>query len=326
MCIVSLSTIKAQDISYGLIFGVNFYNDQSSSGGPNDVFFDSGNDYFILQNFGAYFEYGFNKNMGAKLEMSFNKKSFVKGYANVSLNETYVFNFIDINPNFKYDFGDTYRHGFYMLIGPKVAFLTNAEFEGNDVKSDFESAYLAIDLGMGQRFLNNSISMNIKILEIGFILRLIPREDILHWSDDNIVKGNNESIFIDLSSITSKDDDETIIDILKQNSVELAENDFYLFHRIFLSNLYQGLKRWENVQIKLIEYYKRLKDHFDEKEFEFWSRLKDDYELRKDGFTGCMSMPRELIQYFKSYKIENYEGVSLKLLLDNFDKKESCCK
>ncbi|WP_417859473.1 outer membrane beta-barrel protein [Xanthomarina gelatinilytica] len=153
MCIVSLSTIKAQDISYGLIFGVNFYNDQSSSGGPNDVFFDSGNDNFIVPNFGAYFEYGFNKNMGANLEMSFNKKSFVKGYANVSLNETYVFNFIDINPNFKYDFGDTYRHGFYMLIGPKIAFLTKAEFEGNDVKSDFESVNLGIDLGVGQRFL-----------------------------------------------------------------------------------------------------------------------------------------------------------------------------
>jgi hypothetical protein len=153
ICIFTISTIQAQDISYGVILGGNFYNDNRSNSGPNDVFFDSGNGDFIVPNFGAYFEYGFHKNMGAKLEVSFNKKSFEKGFANSNLNEIYNLSFIDINPNFKYEFGDEYRKGFYLLLGPKIALLTKATFEGNDVKSDFESVNLGIDLGFGQRFL-----------------------------------------------------------------------------------------------------------------------------------------------------------------------------
>ena len=151
--IFTISNIKAQNISYGIIFGGNFYNDQSSNGGTNDYFFDSGNGDFIVPNFGAYFEYGINKNMGVKLEISVNKKSFEKGFSNSGLGEIYDLNFIDINPNFKYDFGQEYRKGFYMLFGPKIALLTKAEFEGNDVKSDFESMNLGLELGFGQRFL-----------------------------------------------------------------------------------------------------------------------------------------------------------------------------
>ena len=64
ICIFTISTIQAQDISYGVILGGNFYNDNRSNSGPNDVFFDSGNGDFIVPNFGAYFEYGFHKNMG----------------------------------------------------------------------------------------------------------------------------------------------------------------------------------------------------------------------------------------------------------------------
>ena len=104
--------------------------------------------------------------------------------------------------------------------------------------------------------------MNIKVLEIAFILGLVSRKDILNWSDDNIVKGNNDAFFLDLSSITSKDADEKIINILMQNSEELIEDDFDLFHRLFLSTLCKKLKRWENVQEKLIEYHMLLKKTF----------------------------------------------------------------
>ena len=131
ICLFSLSIIKAQEISYGIVLGANFYNDQSSRSGPNDVSFDSGNGDFIVPNFGAYIEYGINQNFGAKLEITANKKSFEKGFANNGLGEIYDLNFIDINPNFKYDFGSEYRKGFYMILGPKLAFLTKAEYNGN---------------------------------------------------------------------------------------------------------------------------------------------------------------------------------------------------
>ena len=152
-CLLSISIIKAQEISYGIILGGNFYNDQSSNGGPNDVYFDSGNGDFIVPNIGAYIEYEINHNIGAKLEITANKKSFEKGFANSDLGEVYDLNFIDINPNFKYDFGAEYRKGFYMLFGPKIALLTKAEHNGKDVKSDFENINLGLELGFGQRFL-----------------------------------------------------------------------------------------------------------------------------------------------------------------------------
>ncbi len=150
---LSIQNINAQDLSYGVILGGNFYNDQSSNGGPNDVYFDSGNGDFIVPNLGGYLEYQFTKNIGAKLELTTNTKTFEKGFANKDLGDIYKLTFIDINPNFKYDFGNQYRKGFYMMLGPKFALLTNAKFEGKDVTSDFEKMNLGLELGLGQRIL-----------------------------------------------------------------------------------------------------------------------------------------------------------------------------
>ncbi|MES2748410.1 MAG: outer membrane beta-barrel protein [Bacteroidota bacterium] len=145
--------INAQKLSYGVILGGNIFNDQSSNGGSNDVFWDSGNDDFIVPNLGGYLEYELSKNMGLKLEITTNSKSFDKGFANRSLDQMYKLNFIDINPNFKYDFGNEYRKGFYMMLGPKFALLTKAEFDGQNVTSEFEKVNIGLELGLGQRFL-----------------------------------------------------------------------------------------------------------------------------------------------------------------------------
>lgn len=149
----NLNYSNAQKLSYGIILGGNIYNDQSSNSGLNDVFWDSGNIDFIIPNLGGYVEYEFTKNMGLKLEISANSKTFEKGYSNRDLDETYTFNFIDINPNFKYDFGKEYRKGFYMMLGPKFALMTKAEFEGQNVTSEFEKVNIGLELGLGQRFL-----------------------------------------------------------------------------------------------------------------------------------------------------------------------------
>lgn len=152
--LLNQNQINAQNkLSYGVILGGNIFNDQRSNGGPNDVFFDSGNDDFIVPNLGGYLEYEFTKNIGVKLEVTANTKSFEKGFANSNLGEMYDLSFIDINPNFKYDFGDEYRKGFYMMLGPKIALLTKADFEGQNVTSDFEKVNLGLELGLGQRII-----------------------------------------------------------------------------------------------------------------------------------------------------------------------------
>lgn len=149
----NLNSSNAQKLSYGIILGGNIYNDQSSNSGPNDVGWDSGHDNFIIPNLGGYVEYEWTKNMGIKLEITANSKTFEKGYKQHSLDEIYTFDFIDINPNFKYDFGQVYRKGFYMMLGPKFALMTKAEFEGQNVTSEFEKVNIGLELGLGQRFL-----------------------------------------------------------------------------------------------------------------------------------------------------------------------------
>lgn len=141
--------INAQNLSYGIILGGNIYNDQSSNSGP----WDSGNIDYIIPNFGGYLEYELTKNMGIKLEITANSKKFEKGNTDI-----YTFHFVDINPNFKYDFGKEYRKGFYMMLGPKFALMTKAEFEGQNVTSEFEKVNIGLELGLGQRI--------VKFLEI----------------------------------------------------------------------------------------------------------------------------------------------------------------
>lgn len=156
-----------------------------------------------------------------------------------------------------------------------------------------------------QEFLNK-IKMNIKLKKIqtGFILKLVSRKSILEWSDDKILEGNADNIFIDLSSVKSSDDDTIIIDILEKYSSNLGKDDFRFFHQELMSFILNEIKDWKLIQQKLVMYYELFKVYLDDEDFEFWSRLKDDYQLREEGFTGCMNMPKELYDYFKT---NNYD-------------------
>ncbi|MCG2611982.1 PorT family protein [Flavobacterium sp. SM15] len=194
--LLNFNSTTAQKLSYGVILGINFFNDQSSNGGPNDVFFDSGNDQFIVPNLGGYLEYEATQNIGLKLELTANTKTFEKGYANKSLGEQYKLSFIDFNPNFKYDFGSEYRKGFYMILGPKIAVLTKASFNSQNVTSDFEKVTLGLELGLGQRML--------KFLEIEgkFDYGLTPFYKA-NGSKPNKIAGFYLSLHVDLQKIIS---------------------------------------------------------------------------------------------------------------------------
>jgi hypothetical protein len=158
----------AQEFSYGITAGgvaYNALNNRNHHRDHGDQIFDSGNIDFFTLNAGVYGEYNFTNKMGIKLELTTNKKAFEKtvlGYYEMGIPqvETKVeLSYIDINPNFKYDFGKTYRKGFYMMIGPRFTLLTKAKDDrfGN-VKGNFESMHIGAQLGLGQRIL--------KIIEI----------------------------------------------------------------------------------------------------------------------------------------------------------------
>lgn len=140
-CIVSAQ----QEFSYGVVVGNSFYTIGNNNGTTTFETEDKVSTFTI----GGYSEYNFTENIGVKLDMLFSKKEFIY-FPN---KQVFEMNFIDIAPNFKYDFGETYREGFYLLAGPKISLITNVKSEGEDVKDSFETFNLGAQLGFGWRVL-----------------------------------------------------------------------------------------------------------------------------------------------------------------------------
>lgn len=138
---------KAQNISYGPTIGYSFY-EIGNNNGRNQFVTDENK----AINFGAYLEYQFTDNLGLKTELIFNKKEAYYGSLSFSIpQDKFNFSFVEINPNVKYDFGKEYRKGFYMLLGPKISFLTKVILDNEDVKDDFETFIYGAQLGFGYR-------------------------------------------------------------------------------------------------------------------------------------------------------------------------------
>ena len=141
---------KAQNISYGPTISYSFY-EIGNNNGRNQFVTDKNKTI----NFGAYLEYQFTDNLGLKTELIFNKKEAYYRSLSFSIpQDKFNFSFIEINPNVKYDFGKEYRKGFYMLLGPKISFLTKVILDNEDVKDDFETFIYGAQLGFGYRVFN----------------------------------------------------------------------------------------------------------------------------------------------------------------------------
>lgn len=134
---------NAQNLSYGVLLGITTYDSNNNNNQSN---FSSNPKQTIL-NLGGYVDFRFSNNIGLKTDVTFNQKEL--SLLNSSVN--FKLNFIEISPNLKYDFGDEYRKGFYMLIGPRVSFLTSAKTEGVDATSLFNTTNIGLQLGLGYR-------------------------------------------------------------------------------------------------------------------------------------------------------------------------------
>ena len=133
-----------EEFSYGVVIGNSFYT-IANNNGTNSMNTD---DYSTIT-FGGYGEYNFTEKTGIKTEILFAKNIFFY----YPTKQPFEMNILSIAPNFKYDFGETYRDGFYMLAGPKLAFITGVKSEWEDVKDSFETFNLGAQLGFGLRIL-----------------------------------------------------------------------------------------------------------------------------------------------------------------------------
>jgi hypothetical protein len=146
--LLTINIINAQEFSYGVVFGNSFYEAGNNNG--TDSFQAINNSNFYL---GVYGEYNFTEKIGIKTEINLNKKgvSYQATRDVFNIKGEFEFKYLEIAPNFKYDFGQEYRKGFYMLAGPKLSFMTSATSDGEDVKDSFETFNVGAQLGFGYR-------------------------------------------------------------------------------------------------------------------------------------------------------------------------------
>ncbi|TSE02495.1 hypothetical protein [Aquimarina algiphila] len=143
--------------------------------------------------------------------------------------------------------------------------------------------------------------MNLRFLLITFSLELFTEERLIKFGEDNLIQGNTEGWIVDLGSVTEPMPKNFFVEILKKVGNEITEEEFLMFHKIYITSL-KEINNWKEIQEKLIKYYELFSLFLDKLDYEFWSRLKDDIQLRKEGFSGMMKMPDEINEYLNEYR------------------------
>ena len=150
LCIIPSIGI-AQTFSYGIMLGINTSASASKGGGSflNDrssTFTNSGN--YAKPSFGAYAEYNFTEKWGIKTEVLFHNTVLEPTETRIG---QLKISMIELSPNIKFDFGDEYRKGAYLIFGPKITLLNSIAYEGNDVDDNFNKTLIGIQTGIGGR-------------------------------------------------------------------------------------------------------------------------------------------------------------------------------
>lgn len=141
------------------------------------------------------------------------------------------------------------------------------------------------------------------VLKVGFLLEMIDKKSIVSWADFNINNGDFDNTVLELSLIKSKTNNEIISLLNKIANNEKGNNVQYvvnIFMGVFYIEIIKNPKLWLTIEKKIVEIKNILGYNSDEV---FFSRIEDDYSLRKEGFSGCMNLPNELISYLSNYEV-----------------------
>lgn len=148
LLLTSIAVTAQNKLSYGIVFGSNFYDSANDNGTFNFTSTTYGGSDF---NYGGYLEYNFTNNMGLKTEITLiNRQLSFREFSGSNLTD-FDFSYFEVAPSFKYDFGQEYRKGFYLLFGPKISIMTKADVDGDDVKDIFNTTNVGAQFGLGQR-------------------------------------------------------------------------------------------------------------------------------------------------------------------------------
>ncbi|NMH24949.1 porin family protein [Flavobacterium solisilvae] len=145
--LVSTVTFSQEKLSYGVVLGGLFHT--AANNNSQNTF--SSLDNNISFNYGVYGEYAFNKNLGLKVTLALSNRDLTYRANPLQIEYLHKISFVEFSPLLKYDFGQEYRKGFYMFLGPKINFITKATSEGEDVKDNLETTVFSAQYGIGTR-------------------------------------------------------------------------------------------------------------------------------------------------------------------------------
>lgn len=142
----------------------------------------------------------------------------------------------------------------------------------------------------------------VNVIYIGILHNYILKEYIIEWADNQIVNKNNyKDYIIDLSFSSNKTEKE-ILALLSNYTTDDNNLAIEFYFSTFRKLMKEGYYSWQMVEKEIVKFYE---NEFIKKDTEdlFYSRIIDDYYLRKEGFSGNMKMPKELLQFLSKYSL-----------------------
>lgn len=153
--VLTISGLSAQSISYGIMLGANFNNIEIDGeglrgGASHSAFKEPG----VPIDLGGYVDFQLNESMGIKANVFYSKTlaDYTLGRLGYTSERVdWVTSSVEVQPLFKYDVNKSYGKGFYLLAGPRLAFVFDQKDVRNNLEGDdfYKSVNFGANLGFG---------------------------------------------------------------------------------------------------------------------------------------------------------------------------------
>jgi len=161
------------------------------------------------------------------------------------------------------------------------------------------------------------------ILKTGFLLGYFNKSVISQWAEKKILMGYENNSMIELVLVENKSNNE----VLSLIGLLAACDDVY--DKEFLDQYYFGLfndallmddseSNWMAIENEVLR-YAFIEDRYVSEDHKFFiSMLDNDYSLRKQGYSGEMRMPDQLLDFLRPY--DKFRGIQAELDLEGIPK------
>jgi hypothetical protein len=146
------STLKAQDLTYGVLLGANFKDiDVKGSGLNAGTAYSAFNFSGFPLDIGGYIDYGFSESFGIKTNLFYGRTAHEYTFEPSFINLYLLVDQITLQPMLKYDVNKEYGKGFYLLAGPRISFVISTAVDDSDL-GDADGFYKGSNFGAGIGF------------------------------------------------------------------------------------------------------------------------------------------------------------------------------